>query len=406
MNKDINKIKLGVSFLIGLIFLAACGGTPSSPTLEEPTISINSPTETLIPPTVTEAPVALDTTTPTTQPTEIETLIPSTRRYHSFAYDRESQRIIMVGGQSAFMGDLSMLGKDNTWSYDGMNNLWSWMNPITEPRKLLGSQMVYDEGSDRVITYGGGDGLGLTAVGVGDTWAYDYNTNSWEQLSDGPVRRFGARMAYDLESEKVIVFGGSIWGFVSGNNQDNQSTSYNETWVYDYNTDTWTNMEPYPSPPGRWYQPMAYHLKADRVIMWGGTDQDGNPVDNGAVWAYDYNTNTWEEFSPSGGQSPNPDREGAAMAYDAESNKMIMFGGDAFGSETWAYDFDENIWTLMDDAKGPAGALNLSFFAFVYDDDLDRVFLSGGNLCDKTCDYQEGLWTYDFNTNTWREVTP
>lgn len=399
MNMTIKSSRKWVCFLIVLIFMAACAGEPI--TTEEPTDAVTSPQETSLPPTVTEAP----SPTETAQPDEIETLIPAPRRYHSFAYDGESHRIIMVGGQSKFTGDLSMLGKDNTWSYDSENNLWSWLNPVSEPTRLLGSQLVYDEESDRVISYGGGEGLGLTAVGVGDTWAYDFNNNYWEQLSAGPLRRFGARMAYDSESDKVILFGGSDLDFVSGS-QGDQSVSYNETWVYDLNTDTWTNMQPDLSPPGRWYQPMAYNSTADLVILWGGTDYAGNPADDGTVWAYDYNTNTWEEFSPSEGPNPEPGREGAGMVYDQESDKLILYGGDAFGSETWAYDIEDNSWTLMDDANSPAGALNLSFFAFVYDDDLDLVYLSGGNLCDKVCDFQEGLWSYDFNSNTWTEVTP
>lgn len=401
MKKVLKSSNKWVCFLIIVLFLTACSSETINDSLNEPTDTETSPTETLISPTATEEPAPSETT----QATEIEKLIPAPRRYHALAYDDESGTIIMVGGQSAFGGDISMMGKDNTWAYDSVNNLWSWMNPVPEPIKLLGSQLAYDAESDRVILYGGSEGLGLMAVGVGDTWGYDFSTNSWEQLSDGPLRRFGARLAYDSESDMIILFGGSDWGFVSVS-QGDPSISYNETWVYDTNTDTWTNMEPDPSPSGRWYQPMAYDSKADRVILWGGTDYAGDPADEGLVWAYDYNTNTWEVISPSEGPNPDPDREGAGMVYDAESDRMIMFGGDAFGSETWAYDFNNNTWALMDDGHGPAGALNLSFFGFVYDNNLDRVFLSGGNLCDKACDYQEGLWSYDFNSNTWTLVTP
>jgi hypothetical protein len=146
---------------------------------------------------------------------------------------------------------------------------------------------------------------------------------------------------------------------------------------------------------------MAYSSKADRVIMWGGTDQNGDPADDGTVWLYDYNTNSWEGLPLGEGLRPDPDREGAAMVYDSESDRMILYGGDAFGSETWAYDLNTNTWTLMDDGSGPAGSINLSFFAMVYIPEIDRVILSGGNHCDKSCTYLEGLWVYDYNTNTW-----
>jgi hypothetical protein len=328
----------------------------------------------------------------TTQP-------PSARRYHSFAYDTESQMLIMVGGQSKSTDDLTMLGRDNTWAFDIKQNAWAWMNPSVEPPKIYGSQLSYDTESDRVIFYGGVYGLGFEAEGIGDTWAYDYNSNTWEEKSDGPLRFYGARIIYDSESDVMVIFGGSNWGFSSAGND--VGNTFNETWVFDFNKDIWINMQPDGSPPGRWYQPMAYDSKADRVVMWGGTDQNGDPADDGTVWLYDYNTNSWEGIAPREGLQPDPDREGAAMVYDSESDRMILYGGDAKGSETWVLDLNTNTWTLMDTGNGPAGSINLSFFAMAYIPEIDRVILSGGNLCDKSCTYLEGLWSYDYNTNTW-----
>ena len=331
-----------VIFLTGIFLLGACseGKEPEELISEE------------LDPSVEILPVETEETLPeeqvdqnweTTQP-------PSARRYHSIAYDAESQKLIMVGGQSKSTTDLTMLGRDNTWAYDIKQNVWAWMNPPEEPPKIYGSQLGYDDESDRVVFYGGGYGLYNEAKGIGETWAYDINSNTWEQKSEGPLNHFGAPIVYDSESDKIISFGGCVWNFTSPSRPENVDLLFDETWVYDLNSDTWTQMMPSMSPPGRWYQPMAYDSKADRVVMWGGTDQNGDPADDGTVWLYDTNTNTWEGIPPGEDLQPDPDREGAAMVYDSESDRMILYGGDANGSEAWAYDLNTNTWTLMDDS--------------------------------------------------------
>jgi len=81
---------------------------------------------------------------------------------------------------------------------------------------------------------------------------------------------------------------------------------------------------------------MAYHAKADRVIMFGG-GFDYRSEEDHHVWAYDLNANTWEQM----GAAEGVPLEGSKMAYDAESNLMVLYGGGSFmgggggGSSTW-----------------------------------------------------------------------
>lgn len=137
--------------------------------------------------------------------------------------------------------------------------------------------MAYDAESDRVILFGGANHTGPE---LNDTWGYDYNTDTWEQLAAGPTNHLGPRLAYDAESDRVILFGG--FDFPSGSPRD-------DTWAYDYNSNTWTEMDPSVRPPGRNYQPLVYDAESDRVITWSGYDAEGKPVDD-SVWAYDFNT--------------------------------------------------------------------------------------------------------------------
>jgi hypothetical protein len=53
-------------------------------------------------------------------------------------------------------------------------------------------------------------------------------------------------------------------------------------------------MKPSTSPKSRNYAEMAYYAESDRVIMWDG---------GANAWAYDYNTNSWQEMGSNAGHT-------------------------------------------------------------------------------------------------------
>ena len=164
------------------------------------------------------------------------------------AYDSESQRVILFGGQTGQYRRSSSYNGE-TWAFDVTTYKWTQMKPPSGPKPRSAPELIYDTESDRVIMYGGGGGPAPATWGLADTWAYDYNTNTWQEMAKGPAKHLGARLAYDSESDRIILFGGlDIGGF----------NYYNDTWSYDFNTDTWTDMKPSTNPPGRNYQAMTY----------------------------------------------------------------------------------------------------------------------------------------------------
>ena len=68
---------------------------------------------------------------------------------------------------------------------------------------------------------------------------------------------------------------------------------------------------------------MAYDAESDRVILFGG---DSRPIQfhQGDTWAYDLDTNSWTDMNPA--TSP-AERALPAMAYDPQSDRVILFGG-------------------------------------------------------------------------------
>ncbi len=126
--------------------------------------------------------------------------IPSPRAYTSIAYDIESDRVILFGGQT---GDYKIESSYNgeTWAYDAAANNWTRMKPSPGPSPRSAPELVYDFESDRVIMFGGCGGVSKSLWGMADTWAYDFNTNTWKAMSEnGPKSHIGDRLVYDFRS--------------------------------------------------------------------------------------------------------------------------------------------------------------------------------------------------------------
>ncbi|MFX0000746.1 MAG: Loki-CTERM sorting domain-containing protein [Candidatus Hodarchaeota archaeon] len=213
---------------------------------------------------------------------------PSERRAHSMAYDSESDRIILFGGMEEFPYPVAIFFNE-TWAYDPGSNTWQKMSPVQSPLARVNHDMVYDSESDRIILFGGCPGLGFDSLD--ETWAYDYNSDTWENLTSNthPSKRSEHKMAYDSESDRVVLFGGGT-----------VFSTYGDTWLYNYNNNTWDQMSPTTSPSARCRHAAAYDSESDRVIIYGGTtgpwDSGSTLIDDiqGKTWAYDVNTNSWE----------------------------------------------------------------------------------------------------------------
>ncbi len=299
---------------------------------------------------------------------------PVARSEHAMAYDAESDRVVMFGGYGT-----SALG--DTWAYNLSTNEWRNMNPTVAPSpRAAHPAMAYHSGADRITLFGGQarDAAG-NPVANGETWAYDYNSNTWTNLnpSGAPSPRFSHGMAYDAESDRVILFGG-----FTGN--------YNgETWAYHLQTNTWTNRRPATAPSPRSGVGMAYDVESDRVILFGGY----RGVFDGETWAYDYNTNSWTNLNPAGAPAP---RIPYQLVYHEAADVMILFGGfsGTFRDDTWAYDDETNTWTNLNPAVRPPGR---SWHGMAYDAESLRVVLFGGNvLSGATTVPTREVWSYEF----------
>ncbi|MFX0209748.1 MAG: kelch repeat-containing protein [Candidatus Hodarchaeota archaeon] len=289
-------------------------------------------------------------------------------------YDSESDRIIL------FSGALSPYVVDNsTWAYEYNTNSWENITPINKPGGRGGGIMVYDEESDRVILFGGIRRYydpPKAHIDWGDTWAFDFNLNTWENMTPefSPRSRSIHNMAYDSESDRVILYGG-FWGDATA---AGGRRALSDTWAYDFNSNTWTNMSPVSSPGLLYAFGMAYDSESDRVILYGGKfKSNGYTSLKHKTWAYDYNSNSWIDMNPPGSARGNRNR--FQMVYHVKWDRILLFGGDSevdAYDDTWIYDYNTNNWTELEPVNRPSSRI---YSDLAYDEESDKVILFGGS---------------------------
>lgn len=200
---------------------------------------------------------------------------PSAALGSAMAYDAGSDRMILFGGL-----DLNASREnDETWAYDVGTNSWERMDPERSPSPRNFAAMAYDPASDRVILFGGAPAGGS----VGDTWAYNYDRDAWTEMSPliAPEARTYTSMVYDSLSDRMLIFGGS---------EDWESAQLGDTWVYDFGTNTWDPVEVEGPSPRGWHA-MAFDIEREVAVLFGGgPSRDEYTAE---TWLFDPKTSRW-----------------------------------------------------------------------------------------------------------------
>lgn len=304
------------------------------------------------------------------------------------AYDRQRQQSVMFGGASAaseftaetwtFDGahwqshgvDPNVLGRNgaslayvgsigrtlmfggNTESAGPVDELWSWTgsqwatigNGLPRPAARFGHDMVWHEARNRVVLFGGLDGVSLR----NDTWEYDPIGQSWQQIAAAvsPQPRNFAKLVYDSQRQRVILFGGAT-----------ATAALDDTWAYSTPAGGWTQLAAPVRPQGRWAHAMEYDPQRNRVVLLGGWGYVpcGGSVCPGLLddhWEFD--STTWVQ-RPSGGPSaPHilstplpPSRAGAGMTFDRRRQRLVLYGGtDGANPRADTWDFESGTDTF------------------------------------------------------------
>ncbi|MCE7737660.1 MAG: hypothetical protein GPJ54_22405 [Candidatus Heimdallarchaeota archaeon] len=305
---------------------------------------------------------------------------PSVRIHHNMVYNSVNEKIILYGGLLD-----GVFGSD-TWEFDYISNAWKELNPLKSPKPFGYHAMAYDSTENKVIMFGGISTVYVT----GETWEYDYDTNNWTELkpSYSPTARRYHDMAYDSVNEKIILFGGKATSRSGTGLADSA-----ETWTYDYKTNNWTELTPAISPPARSRQTIEYDPINQVFLMYGGASSAGILTD---TWVYNYENNTWTEMNPL--NQPTEPRYNIDIVYDVSIKKFVLFGGwnqtYAF-DDTWLYDYSDNAWNEISTNFTPPGrGIDKGR---VYDEVNDKIIMFGGFVKGSPWLNVNETWSLDLN---------
>ncbi len=193
-------------------------------------------------------------------------------------------------------------------------------------------------------------------------------------LPAAPAPRAGALLAYDLATQRTLLFGGN-WT--------------NEFWSYD--GAAWTQSS-VPAPPPRSRAAWASEPWSGSLVLYGGDDASATSqfaLDDTWTWS----GQAWLQATPTvtpGGLARH------AFAFDSQRQVAVLFGGrhdswspHQFANQTW--EFAQGNWTLV--APATQSPPPLADAAFAFHPGLGTMVLFGGE--DGAGFATDATWLYD-----------
>ncbi len=189
-----------------------------------------------------------------TEWTELSTdMAPNPRYMASLAIDPTSGKLLLFGG-------MGLAGCNNdTWLFTG--STWQEIIPQNSPPPRAAASMSMHGSSELLIL---SCGLGQDFNYRKDTWIW--NGSDWTQGEDLPgSARGGACCTYDPIRDAVILFGGTTRG-----------SMLNDT--YSFDGTSWTEIATTTTPSPRSFSSLSYDLSSQQLILFGGTLPTNAPI--------------------------------------------------------------------------------------------------------------------------------
>lgn len=326
--------------------------------------------------------------------------VPSARFGQAMVYVSGTGKIIMFGGASDEDNPLN-----DTWEYDRGNNAWTELKPSGNlPSARRSMAAAYHPGENKIVIFGG---LGVDGDVLDDTWEYDVSQNRWTPWtpptpSSPPSARYGAKMVYDPESSRLLLFGGT---YSRTSATASFQRDFNDTWAFTLGTAAWVSLNPSGNPPDPRSEgavSMTYNEASGKMLLLvglppvPGVPTTGRLYEDWLSWNYETSSNTWTR-NPRAPESP-PISRYYALAFDSATRKILLFGGvDPQGTtrdDTWIHDPVANLWSMVlaGGLEGPPGRVD---HAMVYDRATRSMIMFGGRSAEgRTAAVPNETWEY------------
>jgi hypothetical protein len=246
---------------------------------------------------------------------------PSARTKSGFLYDPDRQKGVLFAGyfQKRDLWELDALG---AWTSRSVGS-YPWADGSSSP---AGHVWVYNPVVHKALFFGGFEAGTYRNV----TCEVDLSTSppTWTTISGGagtPSGRAYMAACWFPPLNGVLVFGGSV-GTGSGNVK-------NETFLYSFDTHSWTQLTPAYSPPARVYSRLAYiPSEQAAVLLWGGSyegvyDSTDPPLND----QYIFFGGNWSAAPQPTGDTTANGLVGHGSGYDTVRERIVSCGGKIYG---------------------------------------------------------------------------
>ena len=238
--------------------------------------------------------------------------------------------------------------------------------------------IAYHEKENAVFLYGGY--CSEAKKRLSDLWKFD--GRKWINISSkqAPTARSGHSMIYDKKRNRLLVFGG----------KNDDGGLMNDFWSWDGNN--WEKINGI-GPEARQSHKIVYNSNNGDVFLFGGSDINGKALND--TWIY--RNEKWIKIKSDGAP---PGRLQHTICYDQKRDKMILFGGfrrtdngKIIYGDTWE-------WSSQQGWQQSANDLNMfrDHHAMVYDSKNEKTILFGG--------YNKGYLgdTWSWDGAKWEEI--
>jgi N-acetylneuraminic acid mutarotase len=272
-------------------------------------------------------------------------------------------------------------GEDGTTSkikkglvYDTLTKGWSVFTSMAAAKISRSYSAEFTVGNCGYIC----NGQDTTQNSMNSFWQWgpkDTTCHDWTRMADFPgVGR--------LNTVNFIIGHNAYAGL--GNNG---STTYNDMYKWDQNTNIWSRIANYPG--GGDIGPVAFAINGKGYV---GLGEDGTPNHYNNLYSYDTTTDSWTAMAslPAAGRYTAGVFVIGHMAYIFAGS----FSGPPYTNETWSYDANSNVWSVKNNFPAQVEGL----FAFA----IGKTGYAGGGWDGSTV--HNTCWRYDTVTDNWTPI--
>lgn len=305
--------------------------------------------------------------------------VPRYRYSHVGTFDAAGENLYITGGSG------SGGKRRDAWRFSDQ----AWERMGDPPRDIFRSTLVQEPGTDIAWVFGGSEGNSSTESASLERW--DLSTDTWTTLGEGgPPGRYKADAVWD--GSRMLVYGGRF-------DDGDETLTRSDLWAFDPDTETWEELEQVGGPGALTRSGMA--LADDgRVWLMGGIDADDTRHD--WLWTLDTRSESgkaiWQEVFVVG-ETPGVRASHTVHWY---ADHLWIWAGQGEDTVLWAFDPSTATWAAYDSEPAPIGR-DAQVSA---SPDGRHLTIMGGDPADdeNAPNFVNDVWELDLDTQEWTEL--